>query len=135
MKKTVNARTKMAFITKKNTHKIVGNGGLTGTVVDQGQLANHLVGVLGSVLHSSTLGRHFRGITLHKRARVNQLTSNPPANIHPTMYLRNTPVERVGEGELLEVLQDVVIDLVGAELGCRFRVSRFPEISQLTINN
>jgi hypothetical protein len=78
--------------TSDNINQLGGNGGLTGTVVGHGQAVNHISGVLGGVLHGVTLGRHLRGVTLDQG-----------------------PVDVVGEQELVVVLQDFIVQLIGSK--------------------
>lgn len=74
--------------------QFVGNDGLTTTVVGHGELGNHITGIVGSVLHSSTLGAHFRSIAFN-----------------------HSPVERVGKGEFLKIGQNIILDFVNGKVG------------------
>lgn len=74
--------------------QFVGNDGLTTTVESHGELGDHITSVVGSVLHSSTLGAHFRGVTLD-----------------------HSPVDGVGKGKVLQVGKDVILNFVDGKVG------------------
>jgi hypothetical protein len=84
----------MHKINAKKTHQIIGDGGLTRAIVNESQFLNHFSSILGRVFHCSATGRHFSGIALG-----------------------NGPVEVIGKGEFLEVLQDGSLRLVCREFG------------------
>jgi len=74
--------------------QFVGNNGLTTTVESHGQLLDHLTSVLGSVLHSSTLGTHLSSMTLN-----------------------HGPVETVSKREFLEVSKNIILNFVNSKVG------------------
>src|SRR6476660_7415821 len=49
-------------------NQLLGDHGLTGSVVDQGLLANHVAGVAGGVVHRGHLRAIERGVVLQQRA-------------------------------------------------------------------
>lgn len=78
--------------TSDNINQLGRNGGLTGTVIGDGQAANNVSSVLGGIVHSIALRRHLRGMTLDQ-----------------------SPVHVVGKQEFLVVFQDIIIQFVGSE--------------------
>lgn len=78
--------------TGDNVDQLVGNDGLTGSVVKDRVLADHVVGVLGGVVHGVSTSGNFGSMTLSK-----------------------TPEDVVGEGEFGKVLKDLVFDFVKTE--------------------
>lgn len=80
--------------TRDNVNQLAGDGSLATTVVEQVKVGNHVTSVLRRVVHGVTLAVDLRGMALNK-----------------------SRVDGVGERELGEVLSDVVLKLVLAELG------------------
>src|ERR1700684_1466569 len=50
-------------------NQLLGDHGLTGSVVDQGLLANHVAGVAGGVIHRAHLRAVERGVVFQQRAK------------------------------------------------------------------
>lgn len=84
--------------TSNDINQFVGNNGLSGTVVKNGVLADHIGGVLGSIVHSVSSGRNLSGVAL----------SQTPENV-------------VGKRELSEVTDDLIFNLERRKLGRRLK--------------
>jgi hypothetical protein len=80
--------------TGNNLDKFASNDGLTGSVVENLELVDHVSGVLGSVVHGVLTRRLLASVTLSQR-----------------------PEERVGESVLAEVGENLVLDLERGEVG------------------
>jgi hypothetical protein len=80
--------------TSDNLNKFASNDGLSGTVVQNLVLANHLTSVLGGIVHGVSAGRLLAGVTLSE-----------------------SPEEGVGKAVLAEVAENLLINLEGGEIG------------------
>ena len=79
---------------RNDIDKLVGDDCLTTSVVLELQRANHVTGVVGSVLHGRSPGGNLGGVSLDESS-----------------------VDGVGETELGEVLGDILLHLVLVETG------------------
>jgi hypothetical protein len=80
--------------TSDNLNKFASNDGLSGTVVQNLVLANHLTSVLGGIVHGVSAGRLLAGVTFSE-----------------------SPEEGVGKAVLAEVAENLLINLEGGEIG------------------
>ena len=92
--------------TSNNLDQLASNDSLSGTVEKNGELADHVTGVLRGVVHGVTTGRLFASVTLCKR-----------------------PVERVGESVLSQVTENLVINLERGEVCCNWLVKGYAIIT------
>lgn len=81
--------------TSDDLDQLARDDSLTCSVEEDGELANHVAGVLGRVLHGISSSRLLAGVTFGQ-----------------------CPVERVGEGILAEVTKDILVNLECGEVGC-----------------
>lgn len=96
--------------TGNDVNKFTSNGGLATTIVLHLEGANHVTGVLGRVVHGITSG-HGQNMVKAKFGGVEYT----PSTLLASMTFHQGSVDGVGEGELGEILGEVVLHLIGFE--------------------
>lgn len=79
--------------TSNNLNQFASNDSLSGTVVKNLELVDHVTSVLRGIVHSISAGRLLAGVALSK-----------------------SPVERVGEGVFAQVAKDLIVNLEGRKV-------------------
>jgi len=102
--------------TSDDFNQLAGNDGLSGAVVQDLVLANHLASVLGGILRDfvSTVPDFTK-----RRRRITHVHGVSSGRLLAGVALGKSPVQGVGQAVLAEVGQDLVIDLERRDVGCK----------------
>lgn len=98
--------------TGNNLTQLVGNNGLSGAVEKNLELANHLTGVLGGVVHGVAAGRDLARVTLSKTLRSLLVVRIGGGEVGDRAYAE----DGVGEGKLAEVGELLLLNLEGGDV-------------------
>lgn len=104
--------------TSNNFDKFASNDGLSGAVVENLVLANHLIGVLGGILRRNCVSSEsiISGYTLVCKTYVHGVATS---RLLAGVAFSEGPVEGVGQAVLAEVAQKLLVNLERRDVGCR----------------
>ena len=100
--------------TGDNFNQLASNDGLSGTVILDLELANHLTSILGSILKRYLLAAI---IEVSNRRVITHVHSVSAGRHLASVTLGKGPVEGVGKAVFAEVGQSLLLDLKSREVG------------------